>query len=147
MTDLPTIIQTIGAGVGIGQSLFQLLGFAKGVAGSDMIAAYFSWDGTRLHGSDLVEVVRLPDERPNVWWFTVKDVRDYVFARFAVGGTAEEFIGKVKGEENADARFWRWLAPSRSGTIIGEVGVNLKIEFVVVGYKPKALVDHFAARR
>jgi hypothetical protein len=61
-----------------------------------------------------------------VWWFQVKDVNDYVFSRFAVGATAEE------------------VAPARSGTLIGEIRANLKVEFVVVRYKPKALVGSFS---
>lgn len=140
-------ISAISGGVGIAQGLLQFLGYVRGVAGSGVISAYFQCDGTRLHGSEKIVVEKHPaPDGDHVWWFSVKDESAYVFIRMPIiDSCAHELVGLVSGEKNPDSRYWRWVAQERQGVIVGgqHTPPNLKVDFIVVGYRPKALIKHF----
>jgi hypothetical protein len=142
-------ISTIGGGIGIAQGVLQFLGYVRGVASSAVVSALFTWDGTRIHG-DEIEVERHMDAAdPAVWWYSVMDRDGYVFVRIpVVQSCAHELVGTVAGEKNPDHRYWRWVAQERQGVIVGggSSPPSLKVDFIVVGYKPKALVEHFAKK-
>ncbi len=139
-------ISTISVGLGIARSVYQALDFIRGIAGSAVIAAYFHHDGTRVHGSDKIEV-ELHRQKETEWWYLVKPLEDYVFVRVpAVESCAHEMAGHVTGEQVPDARYWRWVAPVLPGRIYGGEAVNLKVDFLVFGYKPKALIKHFSSK-
>lgn len=127
----------------------DLLGFIDEVqkfAGSRVISAYFKWDGTRLDGDEEIVAERHDGTGPAQWWFSIKDIADYVFVRFpVVGSCAHELVGTEKGTANPDSRYWRWIEPMPPGAIVGGERPNLKVNFVVIGYKPKALIKHFSS--
>ena len=84
-----------------------------------------------------------------MWWYEVEELEGYTFIRMPViESCASELIGQKEGESNPDARFWRWVAPVKQGVIYSGdyVAPNLKVEFIVVGYKPKALIDHLTSQ-
>ncbi len=56
-----------------------------------------------------------------------------------------ELLGSIKGEDNPDARIWRWVANQEQGTIVdgGWIPPSVKVEFVVIGYRAKAITKHF----
>lgn len=84
-----------------------------------------------------------------VWWFSVKNVPDYVFVRIPlVESCAHELVGLVPGEKQPDALYWRWIAPVVPGRIYGggQEPPNLKVDFMVFGYKPKALIKYFSTK-
>jgi hypothetical protein len=141
-------ISVVSGGVGIAQGLMQFLGYLRGIAGSNIISAHFNWDGTRNEGSDKIEVEKHPSkEGDGIWWFSVKEQADYVFIRMPViESCAHELVGLVAGENNPDARYWRWVAQERQGVIVGGQNqpANLKVDFIVIGYRPKALIKHFS---
>ena len=142
-------ISIVSGGFSIAQGLMQLLGYIRGVAGANVISAYFKWDGTRIEGSEKVMVEKHIDraEGDEVWWYSVTDVPDYVFIRMpTIESCAHELVGLVSGEKNPDAGYWRWVAQRPQGVIAGgKAQPNLKVDFVVVGYRPKALIKHFSS--
>jgi hypothetical protein len=82
-----------------------------------------------------------------IWWYHVKPIDDYIFIRTPlIESCAHEIIGQVQGEAQPDARFWRWVAPTLPGRVYGGEAVNLKVDFLVFGYKPKALIKYFSSR-
>lgn len=141
-------ISTISGGLSIAKSIYQALEFIRGIADSGVIAAYFHHDGTRIHGSDKIQIDLHHDEKSDtVWWYSVKPIEDYAFVRVpVVESCAHELVGHVVGEPVPDARYWRWIAPVLPGRIYGGEAVNLKVEFLVFGYKPKALIKHFSSK-
>ena len=81
-----------------------------------------------------------------MWWFSVKDLADYTFVRLPViESCTHELVGCVGGDKNPDPRYWRWVAQERQGVIVGGQSSppNVKVDFMVVGYRPKALIKHF----
>jgi len=79
-----------------------------------VISALFIWDGTLIAGNEKIEVERHPhaEQGNRVWWFRVKETADDTFVRFPVIQSAVyELVGLIVGEQNLDARFWRWVAP------------------------------------
>ena len=143
---MPDPISVISGGVSIVQGLWQFLGFVRTVTGADVISAYFNWDGTRLEGNEQVVVEKDPDADDHSWWFHVRDDLDYVYLRFpVVDSCAHELVGTLSGQSNPDARYWRWVAPVPPGAIAGGRRPNLAVNFVVVGYRPKALVSYFSS--
>jgi hypothetical protein len=73
-------------------------------------------------------------------------VPEYVFIRQPIIESCSiEIIGTVSGEKYPDSKYWRWIAPVLPGRIYGgESPPNVNVEFLVFGYRPKALLKHFA---
>ena len=59
----------------------------------------------------------------------------------------EELIGVREEDRNPDVRYWHWIARQWQGVIVGggEKPVNARVEFIVIGYRPGALLNHFAS--
>jgi len=145
MTDL----STVSGGIQIAKSCWAFLEYLRWVAGADVISAYFRYDGTRVEGSDKVEVeLHRVEGQASVWWFSVKPFSDYAFVREPVNPScAHEIIGQVVGEALPDSRYWRWVAPTLPGQIYGGSDPpNLKVDFLIFGYRPKALLKHFGEK-
>lgn len=124
-------------------SVWELLRTLRGVVGADVISALFKYDGNRIEGSSKIVVNLHPQaENPAIWWYSVEALEDYTFIRAAVNPSAAiELVGTVAGEAQPDARYWRWVAPVLPGRIYGaESPATLKVDFVVFGYRPKALL-------
>src|SRR2546426_4143770 len=144
MTDPLSITGAIGAA----GDVWHFLTFLRGVAGTNIIAAHFKWDATRIEGSEKIVVHKHRNEdKPAVFWYEVEAFDDYTFLRFpVVESCAYELVGQVQGQTNPDARYWRWVAPVRQGVIVGgDEPPNLMVDFVIVGYRPKALIKYFTA--
>jgi len=141
-------ISSISGGLSVAKSVYQALEFIRGIAGASVVAAYFRYDGTRVEGSDKVETeIHRAENNETEWWYLVKPLEDYVFVRVpVVESCAHELIGHVVGEPIPDAKYWRWVAPVLPGRLYGGEAVNLKVDFLVFGYKPKALIKHFASK-
>lgn len=117
------------------------------MVGADVVSALFAFDGTRIDGSEVISVEKHKVEgRDDVWWYSVQDVPEYTFVRFPViESCLEELPGTVVGEKNPDARYWRWIGTLPRNVIVGGgEAPNIKANFIVVGYKPKALLKHFS---
>jgi hypothetical protein len=136
------------AAVTVGQGGLAFLGFVRDHLGlSDVIAAMFDADGTRIEGDDRIGVKKLTvANQSNSWVYRVEPVEGFTFVAFAVHPAAEFLFESPVGEgSNPTTTFWRWVAPRRSGQIenVGWSGPNLVVPFVVVGYRSKALVGYF----
>ena len=141
-------ISLASGGIAITQGTLHFLGYIKGVATSDVISAYFSWDAERVEGTDKIEIQKYTEEEsPETWWYSVKPLPDYTFVRIPVMASGiQEVLGHVVGESNPDSRYWRWVALPQPGTIVGGnyKPPNAKVDFMVIGYKPKAVIKHFS---
>ena len=140
-------ISMVTGGLSIAKGALELANFVKGIADSSVISAYFDWSGDRIEGSDKIEVKRHSMEgREDVWWFSVKEESDFTFVRFPViESCLQELAGTVNGEDNPDSRYWRWIAQARQGVILGGGDPpNIKVNFMVLGYRSKALIEHFS---
>lgn len=126
----------------------HLLAFVRGITGSDIISALFDADGNRTAGSELIEVTNIPGPDKSVWWYAVKDVPDYIFTRMAlIPSHVQEIADCVAGEKNPNALYWRWIAMEPQGVLIdnGQNPPNIRVNFMIIGYKPEALIKHFSS--
>jgi hypothetical protein len=144
-------ISTIADGVALGKSVFDLLRYLSSTDGADVIAAYFDELAQRVEGSEEIEIeVEYPNEEKNgpVFFFRVKPVRGYVFIRYpAIESCAHELVGTLAGQSQPTAEYWRWVAPVLPGRIYGgHEPPNMKVPFLVFGYKPRALIRQFSLR-
>jgi len=131
----------------IGQGALGVLDFVKSKVSSDIIAGHFKWDGTLIHGSEKILLKKQNEEGdPSKWWYYVEGLDDYTFMRFpVVESAAFELTASINNEPNNDARYWRWVPLPKPNTILGGNSSfnNIKVDFIVLGYKPKALIDYF----
>ena len=101
-------ISTAAAAISLGQAMLSGLDFIRGVTDSSVISAHFNSDGSRIAGSDKIEIERHPGQADDVWWYSVRDLPEYIFVRMPlVDSGFDEILGRVTGEANADARYWR----------------------------------------
>ena len=137
---------SIATGIGLGKNILQFADWLKAKTSSPVISAYFDAHGNRIEGSDKIEVDKHSTQSPAEWWFSVKPFEDYVFVRFPVIESGiYEVIGKEQGKENPDSRYWRYLAEPLRGKIYGAAAEpNAEVQFIVIGYRPKAIVKHFS---
>lgn len=134
----------ISGGLAVGQGLLQFLDYLRGIREARIWAALFDADGTRLEGSERVKVIVHRADQPTVWWYQVEELSDYTFVRIPVISSGiDELIGQIVGSPNPDVRFWRWSVRPQTGAIVGGTPLNARVNFLVVGYRPKALMNHF----
>jgi hypothetical protein len=138
------VISTVSGGLAIGQSILQFLSYVRDVKDARVISALFDPEANLKHGDKKIRVLRHEHEDETVWWYEVEDFEDYSFVRFPVVGSGiVEMIGSRQDAKNPYARFWRWVGGGLPGRIYGGGSPNVRVDFVVVGYRPTALVQHF----
>jgi len=130
----------------IGQNILQFLNFVRNVRGANVIAGLFDPNGNLKQGDKRIRVLRHEDrEDEGSRWYEVEDLEDYTFVRFPVVGSGiAELIGAKEEATNPEARYWRWVTQGLPGRIYGGRAPNVRVDFVVVGYRPSALVKHFS---
>jgi hypothetical protein len=124
-------------------ALYELL--SKKWGQYKIISALFKWNGTRVEGDGRIEI-ELHSAENDTWFYSVKEVPEYVFIWIPVnaGGVIEK-AGAVGGEKSADASYFRYI-PVPDGRIYGGTIPNVKVDFMVIGYRPKDLLHiHEAA--
>ena len=141
-------ISTISGGVSIAGGVVQFLDFIKSIAGSNVISGYFKYDGTKVEGSDKIVVELHPFEKcKEVFWLSVRALEDYAFVRIPINESCvHELIGTKGGEKLPNPRYWRWVAKPPPNVIVGGnyTPPNVKMDFIVIGYRPKAIIKHFS---
>ena len=74
---------------------------------------------------------------PDSWFFRVKEFDDYIFLHMPVlPGSVYTDNGTLQGEHNPDAKLLRYVRNVFSSVISGG-NPSVKVDFVVMGYKPK----------
>jgi len=135
-------LTTVGTAI---QQAISLGKFLKELGETEVIAAHFDANGERISGSSDIEIQRITMKgREDVWYFMVGEVPGYTFVRAPViDSVAVELPATRQGEKNADANIWRWVSTRLPGVIYsGEDPPNLRVEFVVVGYRTEAVIKH-----
>lgn len=106
----------------------------------DTKSALFSWDGSRLEGDTEIVVKKIKTNNEKIWYFLVNELKDYEFVYMPVIPSVYVDNGVLKDEINPDARLFRFVGnPMAKFTTGGEP--NLKANFIVVGYKPKSILQ------
>jgi hypothetical protein len=139
-------ISTVSTGIAIGQNVLRFLNIVKGIKDANVIAALFDPDGNRKDGDKRIKViVHAEGQEAGTWWYEVEALSDYTFVRFPVSESGiTEVIGAANEALNPDARYWRWVPLGLPGRIYGGASSNARVDFVVVGYRPAALVKYFS---
>jgi hypothetical protein len=134
--------------------------FDSKISGSDVVSGLFDWQGNLIEGSKVIHVEKhtTAGGPENIWWYRVTPVNDYVFVRFPVHSNLIELMtvsfvsgygsgsnpdGKNDSNFGADANIWRWVSNVEPGRIYGGTAENVRTQFFVFGYKPKALLKEF----
>ena len=105
-----------------------------------IISALFDYDCKKIYGDDKIEIEKHPID-DKVWFYSVKDIEDYIFIRIPTNaGCVIESLGTQSESENADSKYFRYIAVP-DGHIYGGTRPNVKVSFMVVGYKPKDLLN------
>jgi hypothetical protein len=142
-------ISVISGGMSIAKGSYDFLNFIRGIKDTDVIAALFDEEGNRTDGSDKIEIEKHPNgNRPDIWWYTVKEVPGYVFDRIPLTASCVmEEAGYISGDNNPHAAHWRWRGFERKNYLLNGTNdpPNIKVSFIVVGYKPKALLKYFTS--
>lgn len=106
-----------------------------------IFSAMFDWQGNRKSGSEIVKVKTHPlPDRDDTWFYEVEEYKDYVFIPFPVIPSVYFDYGIVRNSKNADARFFRFVSSPMSKYSVGGEA-NLRVDFMVFGYKPTDLMD------
>jgi hypothetical protein len=148
MMEALSVLAGLSNSISIVTGGLHLLEFVRGITGSDIISALFDVDGKRTSGSEQIEVAKIPGHDESIWWYAVKPVPDYIFTRMAlIPSCVQEIAGRVAGEKNPDATYWRWIAMERQGMITdsSQSPPNIRVSFLIIGYKPQALIKHFSS--
>ncbi|NQS89713.1 hypothetical protein HQ584_08000 [Patescibacteria group bacterium] len=142
------MIDKISGGITITGGILQFLKFVKELAGSDIISGYFRYDGTKVKGSNKIEIELIKDGNDkNVFWLSVKAHDDYAFIHMPINElSVHELIGTKNNEIMPDPAYWRWVQKPKPNVIVGGnyTPPNAKMDFIIIGYKPKALINYFS---
>jgi hypothetical protein len=142
----------VAAAAAVGRAGLGTLGFLwDKVREADVIAREFDPDARPFDGGDeRITVVRMADAADDThWWYRVVLVRAFEFVPYATNPYYEIRFGSVPGEQRArDRLVFRWVLPPPVGYVFnsGSDPANVETNFVVVGYRPAAVVRHFTGR-
>ena len=148
-----TIINTSIAVYSTLYSVFSYLSIIKGIANSDIISTYFNWNGNIKEGNRKIEINKhfIGDDKMS-WFYSVKPIEDYTFIRIPLASSGiHELLGYIQDEENSnreypDYLYWRWIAIPHPNVIVDGkfTPPNVRVDFIIIGYKPKAIIKHFS---
>lgn len=108
----------------------------------EVLSALFSWDGTRLKGDAriVVRVRKGGAGEQDLWWYEVEPFEDYQFLRIPVNpGSVAESAGRDPRDPNSDTKYFRYVS-GPSGAVQGHPLSNIRVSFMVFGYKPDDLL-------
>ena len=139
-------LSVAAAGVTVAQSSIGLLDFLWGrVKEADVIAALFDPAATRITGDGRisVQIVSAREQDSVNVWYAIEDVPEFEFVPYATNPYLEIRVANVV--EQPHRRIWRWVYPPHLGTAHGgrPGAPTEETNFIVLGYKPSAIVRHF----
>ncbi len=140
-------ISFAGSGASLMQQVYKLGLFLKDIPGADVVAAHFDWDSEAVSGSDEIMVQRhLNHDDPSIWFYSVDEIPGYTFVRAPlIESVSVELLATMKGERAPDVRYWRWVAPRSTETAGQSDPPNLKIGFIVIGYRTEAMITQLTS--
>ena len=107
----------------------------------NIVSALFAWDCKRSYGDEKIEIEK-HDIEDNVWFYSVKDFEDYIFIRIPTNaGCVIETLGTSNGDKNADSKYFRYIAVPDGHTYGAGAFPNVKVSFIIIGYRPKDLLN------
>jgi len=103
--------------------------------------ALFDASGQRIEGSEKIIIAAIPSKSnpKSIWFYKVRPVKDYVFTPIPVTVCYIDYALK-DGTTNPDSEVFRFVANPMSTFTSGGMA-NLLVNFTVIGYKPKQLID------
>ncbi len=108
--------------------------------GRKIISALFDWEGKRLEGNERLKI-DVHSEDATRWYYSVEPFEDYQFIRIPVNaGAVVESLGTIAGESNPRAEYFRYI-PVPDGRIRGGEPTNVKVNFMVIAYKPSDILS------
>lgn len=112
----------------------------KNKAKYDTKSALFNSRGQKIDGNSEIEVefIRTPND-PKVWFYRVKPVPDYVYMNMPVVSCYTDY-GVSRQGNNPSSEYFRYVGNPLSH-FSSEPVPNLRVNFAVIGYKPKQLLD------
>jgi hypothetical protein len=115
--------------------------YSKMASDFKIISAMFDCDGKLIEGNLNIKVNILPyTGESKAWFYNIEKIDDYVFIRIPVNvGLVIEAPGAIN-DQNPDSEYFRFVSVP-DGHICGGVKPNVKVNFIVVGYRPKQLLD------
>lgn len=105
-----------------------------------LLAAMFDSQANRIEGDEFIEVELISSKSSDsIWFYRVKKIEDYVFVPIPVTICYLDHA-KVSGSTNPDSNVFRFVDnPMATFTTGG--APNLQVNFSIIGYKPKQLLD------
>ncbi len=104
------------------------------------ISAMFAVDGERIDGSDKIEVEVIRGRSKTEWFYRIKEIEGYVFLYMPLIPSVYVDYGTPEGQQNPDARIFRFVAHSMASFTAGGAG-NVEVDFVVFGYRPRGFLN------
>ena len=63
------MIQEVAAGTSLTKDFFQFLNFLRGVVGADVISSYHRYDGTKVEGTEKIEIELIKMRRRRCFFY------------------------------------------------------------------------------
>lgn len=106
-----------------------------------VISALFNFEGLRVEGDRNIQVDRINvTNSKDKWYFRIKDLDGYVFVYMPLIPTVFVDYGILSNNINPNAKVFRFVGNIFSPVISGG-NPNVLVDFIVVGYKPKDLLN------
>ena len=104
-----------------------------------VVSALFDWKGNRIEGDKKLNIkIQKDPSRNDCWFYRPEGPERYVFVHMPVVPGVYPDYPLVGGTSNADTAFFRYVPTSLSSVMGGNA--NVKVDFIVYGYPPKALL-------
>lgn len=118
-------------------ALYELLRRVYGER--QIMSGLFDWDGTRIAGDSRLKINVHPfGEEGVIWYYSVEPVEDFEFVRIPVsaGGLIED-LRREPTEKNTTTEYFRYI---RAVVSTDADRWNVKVRFMVIGYRPEDLL-------
>lgn len=104
-----------------------------------VLSALFSDEGTRIEGDESIKV-KIHKVTDTQWFYEIEAIDDYVLIPFPVNPAVYVDYGMDNGSQNPSTKFFRYVSSPLS-RYSGGGEPNVKVNFLVFGYKPADLLD------
>lgn len=103
-----------------------------------VLSALFSDEGKRIEGDEKINVRILPVSEDK-WFYEIEPIDGYELIPFPVNPAVHVDYGTAKDSKNPSTKFFRYVSTPLS--MYGGGEANVKVNFLVFGYKPSDLIN------